>query len=309
MQLCIEWEGAQPWCSGKVGMNGISYYASNQWRAAATQPPHLAAICAWEGWNDAYRDGARHGGIICSFRKNWQDMQVKTVQHGYAKGATSRVTGEPVCGPETLRESELIKNRENMWGELLSHELDGPYYRERSADFSKITVPLLSAANWGGQGLHTRGNFEGFVRSKSENKWLETHGGSHWAPFYTDYGLAIQKRFFDHFLKNKPNGWDKQPRVLLNYPHPGEEFGQRHENDTPLALTKWNRFYLHKDLSLSPNEKGGEGTVSYSPTGNGVTFSMSVKEETEIPRASAPKLFVSSAATDTDIFTVLRRFD
>ena len=63
-------------------MNGISYYASNQWRAAAAQPPHLAAICVWEGWNDAYRESARHGGIICSFRKNWQDMQVKTVQHG-----------------------------------------------------------------------------------------------------------------------------------------------------------------------------------------------------------------------------------
>ena len=47
---CIEWAAAQPWCSGKVGLNGISYYASNQWRAAALQPPHLAAICVWEGW-------------------------------------------------------------------------------------------------------------------------------------------------------------------------------------------------------------------------------------------------------------------
>jgi len=30
---CIEWTAAQPWCSGKVGLNGISYYASSQWRA------------------------------------------------------------------------------------------------------------------------------------------------------------------------------------------------------------------------------------------------------------------------------------
>src|SRR3989475_8633187 len=45
---CVEWAAAQPWCSGKVGMNGISYYASNQWRAAASQPPHLAAICIEE---------------------------------------------------------------------------------------------------------------------------------------------------------------------------------------------------------------------------------------------------------------------
>ncbi|MBM3347288.1 MAG: CocE/NonD family hydrolase, partial [Betaproteobacteria bacterium] len=208
LYLCIEWAAAQPWCTGKVGMNGISYYASNQWRVAALKPPHLAAICAWEGWNDAYRDGNRHGGIICSFRKNWQDMQVKTVQHGVGeRGKKNPNTGELACGPETLSEAELVNNRENMWQELLKRELDGPYYRERSADLSKVEVPLLSAANWGGQGLHTRGNFEGFVRSKSAHKWLEVHGGSHWAPFYTDYGVNLQKRFFDFFLKGKANGW------------------------------------------------------------------------------------------------------
>src|SRR6266516_3373930 len=35
IHLCVEWAAVQAWCSGKVGMNGISYYASNQWRAAA----------------------------------------------------------------------------------------------------------------------------------------------------------------------------------------------------------------------------------------------------------------------------------
>ncbi len=50
---CIEWAAVQPWCTGKVGLNGISYFGANQWRAAATQPPHLAAICVWEGWETA----------------------------------------------------------------------------------------------------------------------------------------------------------------------------------------------------------------------------------------------------------------
>ena len=43
---CIEWAGAQSWSSGKVGINGISYYAMNAWQVAALQPKHLAAICA-----------------------------------------------------------------------------------------------------------------------------------------------------------------------------------------------------------------------------------------------------------------------
>src|SRR2546426_4386641 len=43
--LCIEWAGVQPWASGKVGLNGISYYGINQWHVASLQPPHLAAMC------------------------------------------------------------------------------------------------------------------------------------------------------------------------------------------------------------------------------------------------------------------------
>src|ERR1700749_2833208 len=44
---CIEWAGTQPWSTGKVGVNGISYYAMNAWHVAGLQPPHLAAICVW----------------------------------------------------------------------------------------------------------------------------------------------------------------------------------------------------------------------------------------------------------------------
>ncbi|MDQ5847740.1 MAG: CocE/NonD family hydrolase [Pseudomonadota bacterium] len=309
---CIEWAAVQPWCSGKVGMNGISYYASNQWRAAAVQPPHLAAICAWEGWNDAYRDGNRHGGIICTFRKNWQDMQVKTVQHGVgSRGKKNPNTGELVCGPDTLSDQDLEKNRENMWEELLKQEMDSPYYRSRSADLSKVTVPLLSAANWGGQGLHTRGNFEGFVRSKSEKKWLEVHGGSHWAPFYTDYGRQMQLDFFDHFLKGKNNGWDRQSRVLLNVRRPGEHFVLRSENEWPLARTRWTKYFLDSEgMGLSKDTPGGNKPLTYDPMGQGVTFTTpAMRGETEITGPAALKLFVSSSTSDADLFIVLRVFD
>jgi predicted acyl esterase len=310
--LCIEWAAAQPWCSGKVGLNGISYFGSSQWRAAATQPPHLAAICVWEGWVDNFRDSARHGGIISVFRKNWQDMQVKTVQHGVGeRGARSRLTGELVCGPETLSEEELVKNREDMWGEFLSRPLDSDYYRERSGDLSKVTVPMISTANWGGQGLHTRGNFEGFMRAASQQKWLEVHGGSHWAPFYTDYGVKLQKRFFDHFLKGIDNGWDKLPRVMLNVRHPGEKFVMRHENEWPLARTKWTNFYLDPEgMKLSPNPVSAGQGLTYEAMGDGLTFSTGpLAEETEITGPSALKLFISSSTSNADIFAVLRVFD
>ena len=95
-------------------------------------------------------------------------------------------------------------------------------------DWSKVKVPLFSAANWGGQGLHPRGNFEGFVRAASKQKWLECHGLEHWTHFYTDYGVGLQKKFFGHFLKGEKTGWDKQPKVLLQVRHV-DKFVERHE--------------------------------------------------------------------------------
>ena len=100
---CIEWAGVQPWSNGKVGLNGISYYGINQWHVASLQPPHLAAMCIWEGAADWYRDMTHHGGILSTFWENWYDMQVKTVQYGAGeRGKRSRVTSDLVCGPETL---------------------------------------------------------------------------------------------------------------------------------------------------------------------------------------------------------------
>ena len=52
---CIEWAGTQPWSNGKVGINGISYYAMNQWHVGPLRPPHLAALCIWEGASASLR--------------------------------------------------------------------------------------------------------------------------------------------------------------------------------------------------------------------------------------------------------------
>ncbi|HWI25699.1 MAG TPA: CocE/NonD family hydrolase [Stellaceae bacterium] len=308
---CIEWAGVQPWSNGKVGINGISYYAINQWHVASLQPPHLAAMCVWEGAADWYRDMTHHGGILSTFWANWYDMQVRTVQHGLGeRGPSSRVTGELVCGPETLSEAELARNRCDFGAEILAHPLDDAYHHARSPDWSKITVPLLSAANWGGQGLHARGNFEGFVRAASPQKWLEAHGIEHWTNFYTDYGVRLQKRFFGHFLKGEDTGWDRQPAVQLQLRHPGERFVERHENEWPLKRTQWTRFHLDPlGQSLTAVAPAAGAALSFDAAGDGITFRTApLGAPIEIIGPSAVKLWVSSSTTDADIFVVLRVF-
>jgi uncharacterized protein len=309
--LSIEWAGVQPWSNGKVGLNGISYYAINQWHVAALQPPHLAAICIWEGAADWYRDMTYHGGILCTFFANWYDMQVRTVQHGLGeRGPKSRVTGELVCGPETLSEDALARNRSALADDVRSHPLDDAYHKARSPDWSKVTVPLFSAANWGGQGLHPRGNFEGFVRAASAQKWLEAHGLEHWTHFYTDYGVGLQKRFFGHFLKGEDTGWPKEPRVRLQIRHPGERFVERHESEWPLARTQWTRFYLDPaGPRLGPKPPAAAAALGFDAMGDGITFSTPpLAEAVEITGPSAVKLVLSSSTSDADLFAVLRAF-
>ncbi len=271
---CIEWAGQQQWSNGKVGLNGISYYGINQWHVASLQPPHLAAMCVWEGAADWYRDMTHHGGLLSTFWANWYDMQVKTVQYGAGeRGKRSRVHGELVCGPETLSDEQLAKNRCDFGAEIRAHPLDDDYHKARSPQWDKIMAPLFTAANWGGQGLHPRGNFEGFARAASKEKWLEAHGIEHWTHFYTDYGRELQRKFFDFFLKGEDTGWGKQPRVLLQVRHPGEKFVERAENEWPIARTKWTKLYLNSaDFSLVETSLTGEAKVTFDALGEGVTF-------------------------------------
>ncbi len=185
----IEWAGGQPWSNGKVGLCGISYYAINQWLVASLQPPHLAAMIPWEGAADAYRDQARHGGILSNlFFQVWYPLQVLPVQHGNPGAPNDPWLGERASGPEELTEHELAANRADPYARS-AQRLDGASYRERSADWQRVTVPFLSAANWGGFGLHSRGNFEGFTQAASARKWLEVHPGRHEEWFYLPYGM------------------------------------------------------------------------------------------------------------------------
>jgi hypothetical protein len=308
---CIEWAGTQPWSTGKVGLNGISYYAINQWHAASRQPRHLAAMCVWEGAADCYRDMTHHGGILSTFWANWYDMQVKTVQHGLGdRGAVSRVTGVPVTGDVNLSEEELEANRADLGADVRSHPLDDEFHRDRSPDWSKLDVPLLTAGNWGGHGLHLRGNVEGFVRAATPRKWLELHGLEHWTHFYTDYGVGLQKRFFARFLQDEPNGWDDEPPVRLQVRHL-DRFEERTAAAWPLPDTEWTTAFLEAGgMSLVAEEPATEEQVSYDATGNGVTFLLpSLDTETEIAGPIALVLFVSSETVDADIFAVVRVFD
>jgi predicted acyl esterase len=297
-----------------VGLCGISYYAINQWHVAALQPPHLAAILPWEGAADHYRDMTRHGGILSNgFFDGWYPRQVLSVQHGRGRrGPTSAwVDDGLVTGPESLPDEELAANRVDYLGLLREHPFDDEWHRSRSAELERIEVPLLSAGNWGGLGLHNRGNFEGFHRSASTRKWLEVHTGRHEEAFYTPEGRALQRSFFDYALRGIEAGWSMQPRVSLTVRHADGTTRRRGEDEWPLARTRWEHWYLDAERgALAPGRPPEQtGSAGFDSARGDLTFtSPPLAAPLEITGPVHASLFADTSGSDADLFLTLRAF-
>src|SRR3954462_9644329 len=121
----------------------------------------------------------------------------------------------------------------------------------------------------------------------------------------------MQKKFFGYYLKGEKNGWDQQPKVLLQIRHPGEKFVERAENEWPLARTEWTKLHLDaRNYGLSRAPVKDDGKVSYQGLSEGVTFFLPPLEKaTEITGPIAAKLHISSSPKDADFFLVVRAFD
>ncbi len=311
--IAIEWAGQQKWSNGKVGLNGVSYYAINQWQVAELQPKHLTAMIPWEGAADHYRDWARHGGILSNkFMEIWYPRQVEAVQHGNPNGPRDHWMETRSTGPATLSKEELKDNRADTLANFLAREMDDDWYRSRSPDWSKVKVPFLSAGSWAGFGLHPRGNFEAYTQAASEEKWLEGHPGRHEEWFYLEYGMELQKRFFDYYLKGEQNGWEKEPRVWLNLRRPfTDEVELRKEHEWPLKGTKWTKLYLHAGGKgkLDAKPPKAKRSKTFRALTRGITLRTApLKEETEITGPMSAKLFISSSTVDADLFVTVQAF-
>ena len=315
----IEWAAAQPWCNGKIGLSGISYYAINQWFVANLQPPSLHAIIPWEGFADIYRDALFHGGILSVFMTNW--FTAHLMHHMVGRASRQQPDGWQV-------------NTLHLW---LRNNFDSGALAGAQAQWDRITVPMFTVGNWSGMALHLRGNTEAFMRAASKHKKLRIHTGSHVHPFYTEEGRRDQLRFLDHWLKGIDNGVMDEPPVKLAIRKGRDEIEWRDEHEWPLARTRWTKFYF--DLSkadgaggLVPANPRAAGSRTYAATslgtmgstsaassqvmGGGIKPGMGVALETpplpedvEVTGPLMANIWVSSSTEDMDLFLTLRNFD
>ena len=227
-------------------------------------------------------------GQLSSFFAGWYGMQAVRLQHGNAGSPWHDLDdGAPIDGTGDLPEEELRANRMDPVAEFRARELDDRWWRERSADFDRIEVPLLSGANRGGNALHLRGNVEAYVRSASRQKWLEIHGGNHRDDYYLPPGEELHRQFFDHFLKGEDNGWNERLPVMLKIRSVEDTFEPRAEQEWPLARSRWTKLYLDAGAgSLSREPSSEEAATSFDALGDGLRFRLAFDEGDRADRAA-----------------------
>ena len=310
----IEWAGVQPWCNGKVGLTGISYHAAGQWRVASLKPPHLFALCPWMGTYDFFRDRTRQDGIYGSgFISRWWARSVLRNQHGNGESPYHDLyTGGKTTGDETLTPEQLAANRADYPGEILAHPLNDSFYQDRTPDLSKIDQPILVVANWGGLALHLRGTIGGYAGVSSPEKWLKIQSGSYIHTYFQPQNVAMMKRFYDRYLKDIDNGWEKEPKVELSIRGPGDTVKRQLQATAwPIPDTQWTKFHLDAgNKTLGDKPSSAAASASYPALSDGVTFSTApFARDTELGGPAKVKLCVSSSTEDMDIFATLCAFD
>lgn len=281
----IEWLAVQEWSTGKVAMSGTSYLAVSQWFTAAEQPPHLAAINPWEGVSDVYRDLVMRGGMPdTGFARQLRDLSY------WGKG-----------------------RKEDILAEAERYPLINDLWRDKIPRVDRISVPAYVVASYSNT-LHTAGTFRAWRRMASNKKWLRIHNSQEWPDYYDEANREELHRFFDHFLKDEDNGWEKTPRVryaLLDL-EGGDQVNLPADQFPPQGVA-YTKFYLDgRSRTLSTQAPTEEETTAYdTETSPGlVSFIVGFDEQTTMVGYPKVRLWLEAKdADDMDLFVFVQKLN
>lgn len=281
----IEWAAAQSWCNGKTALAGNSQLTIMQWVIAALNPPHLAAIAPWEGLNDMYRNDIYDGGIK---------------DYGFNKAILYGTTGN-----NYLEDIPAMADK---------YPLLNAYWESKNAKVEDIKVPAYVVASYTNM-VHARGTLQAWAKLNMNEKWLRIHNTFEWPDFYDPKNVEDLRQFFDRYLKDIDNGWEKTPRVTISVLDPGgTDTVGRIVDDFPLPQTKYQKLFLDAESgSLTPNAVRHHSTVRYraDPGTYGKTsFTMRFKKDVELIGFFKLRLWVEvEGHNDMDIFVWCQKLD
>ena len=208
---CVEaiaWIAAQPWCSGKVGMWGISWGGFNSLQVAAHRPPALKAIVTVCSTDDRYADDTHYmGGCLLLGNLNWGANMF---------AIASKPPDPEVVGAEWrriwLERLERIPHLVGMWTE---HQRRDAYWRQGSVceDYSAIECAVFAVGGWADSYTNAIPRLLGGLKAPRLGligPW--GHSYAHRARPGPAIGFLQEAlRWWDHWLKDAATGIMDEP--------------------------------------------------------------------------------------------------
>jgi hypothetical protein len=140
----LAWLAAQPWCTGSVGMFGISWGGFNSLQIAARRPPELKTIITLCSTDDRYADDVHYmGGCVLAFDMlPWASIML----------AYNATPPDPRFAGKRWRDIwfERMQKTPPFIEAWLSHQRRDAYWKHGSVceNFSAITIPVYAVGGW-----------------------------------------------------------------------------------------------------------------------------------------------------------------
>ncbi len=209
----LAWIAGQPWCTGKLGMWGISWGGFNSLHIAALRPPGLGAIMTLCSTDDRYADDVHYrGGCVLGLDMlHWSSSMLTW----NARPPDPRLYGDG-WREEWMRRLETLSPWVEHW---LGHQRRDEYWKHGSVceDYSAIECPVYAVG----------GFVDGYTNAVPrllEGLSVPRKGLiGPWAHAFPDDALPgpsigfLQEavRWFDHWLKGAENGVMDDPMLRV----------------------------------------------------------------------------------------------
>jgi len=208
----IRWIAEQPWCSGTVGMIGISWGGFNGLQIAALQPPELGAVITLCSTDDRYADDVHHmGGCLLGDNLSWASTMFSH---------NSCPPDPDIVGDEWRKMWKQRLEGSGLWlAEWLRHQRRDDYWRHGSVceDYSAITCPVMAVSGWAD-------GYSNAVFRLVENLSVPRRGLiGPWRHLYPHVGkpgpaigfLQEEVRWWDQWLKGVDRGVGSDPLLAV----------------------------------------------------------------------------------------------
>jgi putative CocE/NonD family hydrolase len=210
----LAWLAAQPWCTGRVGMIGISWGGFNGLQVAARRPPQLGCVISLCSTDDRYADDVHYmgGALLGIDMLAWASTML---------AYNARPPDPEIVGEARWRELWLERLHETPpWIEdWVSHQRRDAFWKQGSVcdDYAAIEVPVYMVGGWNDAYTNAIPRF--LANARGPRKGLI----GPWSHNYPEVGtpgpaigfLQETLRWFDHWLRDRETQIMQEPQLRV----------------------------------------------------------------------------------------------